>query len=76
MCRPDAPWRPQTDGKVERFHRTPLDAGAYHRPCTSHAERRAAFPDWLDRYNYHRPHTGIGGHPPASRVTDLCGQHT
>ncbi|GGS35256.1 IS481 family transposase [Streptomyces griseoviridis] len=33
-------------------------------------------PDRLDRYNYHRPHTGIDGHPPASRVTNLPGQHT
>ncbi|MGF1242331.1 integrase core domain-containing protein, partial [Streptomyces sp. 2-6] len=40
------------------------------------AERQAAFPDWLDWYNYHRPHTGIGGHPPASRVTNLSDQHT
>ncbi|MDT0389322.1 integrase core domain-containing protein, partial [Streptomyces dubilierae] len=40
------------------------------------AQRQAAFPDWLDWYNYHRPHTGIGGHPPASRVTNLSGQHT
>ncbi len=70
------PWRPQTNGKVERFHRTLLDEWAYHRPYTSDAERQAAFPDWLDWYNYHRPHTGIDGHPPASRVTNLSEQHT
>ncbi|MEE4423582.1 integrase core domain-containing protein, partial [Streptomyces bugieae] len=40
------------------------------------AERQAAFPDWLDWYNYHRPHTGISGHTPASRVTNLSGQHS
>ncbi|MFI0906073.1 IS481 family transposase [Streptomyces sioyaensis] len=70
------PWRPQTNGKVERFHRTLLDEWAYHRPYTSDAERQAAFTDWLDWYNYHRPHTGISGHAPASRVTNLSGQHT
>ncbi|MEV6936929.1 IS481 family transposase, partial [Streptomyces sp. NPDC051132] len=31
--------------------------------------------DWLDWYNYHRPHTGIDGQPPASRVTNLSEQH-
>ncbi|MFE9024644.1 IS481 family transposase, partial [Streptomyces sp. NPDC007808] len=69
------PWRPQTNGKVERFHRTLLDEWAYQRPYTSDAERQAAFPDWLDWYNYHRPHTGISGQTPASRVTNLSGQH-
>jgi transposase InsO family protein len=63
------PWRPQTNGKVERFHRTLLDEWAYHQPYTSDAERQAAFPDWLDWYNYHRPHTGIAGHTPASQAT-------
>jgi transposase InsO family protein len=70
------PWRPQTNGKVERFHRTLLDEWAYQRPYTSETERQAAFPDWLDWYNYHRPHTGISGQTPASRVTNLSGQHT
>jgi hypothetical protein len=70
------PWRPQTNGKVERFHRTLLEEWAYHRPYTSDAERQAAFPDWLDWYSYHRPHTGISGQTPASRVTNLPGQHT
>ncbi|MEU2791071.1 IS481 family transposase [Streptomyces sp. NPDC007100] len=70
------PWRPQTNGKVERFHRTLLDEWAYHRPYTSNTERQTAFADWLDWYNYHPPHTGIGGHTPASRVTNLPEQHT
>ncbi|MGJ5759147.1 IS481 family transposase [Streptomyces galbus] len=70
------PWRPQTNGKVERFHRTLLEEWAYSRPYTSDTERQAAFPDWLDWYNYHRPHTGIGGQPPASRVTNLSEQHS
>lgn len=70
------PWRPQTNGKVERFHRTLLDEWAYHQPYTSEADRQAALPNWLDWYNYHRPHTGISGHTPASRVTNLPEQHT
>ncbi|MQY09695.1 hypothetical protein ACRB68_78240 [Actinomadura sp. RB68] len=70
------PWRPQTNGKVERFHRTLLEERAYIRPCTSDTERQAAFPDWLGWYNHHRPHTGINGQTPASRVTNLSGQHT
>ncbi|MFF1675133.1 IS481 family transposase [Streptomyces sp. NPDC058256] len=70
------PWRPQTNGKVERFHRTLLDEWAYHQPYTSEPQRQAASPDWLDWYNYHRPHTGISGQTPASRVTNLSGQHT
>ncbi|MGP3947498.1 IS481 family transposase [Streptomyces sp. 7N604] len=70
------PWRPQTNGKVERFHRTLTEEWAYHRPYTSDSERQAAFPNWLHWYNYHRPHTGIGGSTPADRVTNLSGQHS
>ncbi|MUL39658.1 IS481 family transposase [Streptomonospora sp. PA3] len=70
------PWRPQTNGKVERFHLTLLEEWAYQRPYTCEAQRQAAFGDWLDWYNYHRPHTGIGGRTPASRVTNLPGHHT
>ncbi|MFF1737429.1 IS481 family transposase [Streptomyces sp. NPDC058247] len=70
------PWRPQTNGKVERFHRTLLEEWAYQRPYTTDAERQAAFGDWLDWYNYHRPHTGISGHTPASRVTNVSERHT
>ena len=69
------PWRPQTNGKVERFHRTLLEEWAYHQPYTSEAERQAAFGDWLDWYNYHRPHAGIAGQTPADRVTNLSEQH-
>ncbi|MGY2033626.1 IS481 family transposase [Nocardia gipuzkoensis] len=70
------PYRPQTNGKVERFNRTLLEEWAYARPYRSETERRAAFTDWLHAYNHHRGHTALGGHPPASRVPNLSGQYT
>jgi transposase InsO family protein len=70
------PYRPQTNGKVERFNRTMISEWAFARLFTSEADRRAAFPAWLHAYNHHRPHTGIGGHPPISRLTNLPGQYT
>ena len=69
------PYRPQTNGKVERFNRTLLDEWAYARPYPSETERRAALPGWLHTYNHHRHHTALGA-PPASRVTNLCGQYS
>jgi transposase InsO family protein len=69
------PYRPQTNGKVERFHRTLADEWAYARPYHSETQRRAALDPWLHLYNHHRGHTALGGHPPASRVTNLSGQN-
>jgi len=69
------PYRPQTNGKVERFNRTLLDEWAYARPYQREADRRADLSGWLHFYNHHRRHTGIGGHPPASRVPNLSGQN-
>jgi transposase InsO family protein len=69
------PYRPQTNGKVERFNRTMTSEWAFVEMFTSEAARRAAFPAWLHAYNHHRPHTGIGGHPPISRLTNLPGQY-
>ena len=69
------PCRPQTNGKVERFHRTLADEWAYARPYTSETERRAALDPWLHTYNHHRGHTALRGQPPASRVTNLTGQN-
>jgi transposase InsO family protein len=70
------PYRPQTNGKVERYHRTLADEWAYTRPYTTETERRNALPDWLHTYNNHRGHTALGGKPPASRVTNLSGQYS
>jgi transposase InsO family protein len=71
-CRP---YRPQTNGKVERFHRTLLEEWAYARPYCREADRTRAFAHWLHRYNHHRVHTAVGG-PPVSRVTNLPREHT
>jgi transposase InsO family protein len=70
------PYRPQTNGKVERYHRTLADEWAYAKPYSTETARRAALPTWLHMYNHHRSHTALGGLPPASRVPNLCGQNT
>ena len=70
------PYRPQTNGKVERFHRTLADEWAYARLYSSDAERCAEFPRWLHTYNHHRGHTALGGQPPASCVPNLSGQYS
>jgi transposase InsO family protein len=70
------PYRPQTNGKVERFHRTLADEWAYAAAYASDAERAEAYGPWLHHYNHHRGHTALGGQPPASRVTNLSGQYT
>lgn len=69
------PYRPATNGKVERFNRTLLDEWAYNRLWKSDASRARALDPWLHRYNHHRHHTAIGG-PPASRVNNLAGHNS
>ncbi|MER6467091.1 IS481 family transposase, partial [Streptomyces sp. NPDC001228] len=68
-------YRPQTNGKVERFNRTLLDEWAYQRPYTSNTERTVALTDFLHTYNHHRCHTALDGHPPISRVNNPAGQY-
>jgi transposase InsO family protein len=70
------PYRPQTNGKIERFHRTLADEWAYARPYLSDHERCEAFNTWLHTYNHHRGHTALAGQPPASRVPNLSGQYS
>lgn len=69
------PYRPQTNGKVERFNRTLAAEWAYARPYTSETEREAAYATWIHHYNHHRPHTGIKGLTPAQRVHNLTGKY-
>ena len=64
----------QTNGKFERFHRTPTDGWAYARFYRSEAERQAALPGWLHFYNHHRIHSAIAG-TSTSRLNNLPGHH-
>jgi transposase InsO family protein len=68
------PYRPRTNGKVERFHQTMAREWAYGLVYHSHRERAAALPHWLNHYNTRRPHSSLGGQPPISRVHNVCGQ--
>lgn len=62
------PYRPQTNGKVERFNRTLTSEWAYARAFTSNTERLSTLDDWLIDYNWHRAHSALGNQPPASRL--------
>jgi transposase InsO family protein len=68
------PYRPRTNGKVERFHQTMAREWAYGLSYRSHRQRNQALPHWLDHYNRHRPHSSLGGQPPISRVHNVCEQ--
>jgi transposase InsO family protein len=68
------PYRPRTNGKVERFHQTMAREWAYGLVYNSHHERTAALPHWLNHYNTARPHSSLGGRPPISRVHNVRGQ--
>ncbi|WIB64034.1 MULTISPECIES: IS481 family transposase [unclassified Curtobacterium] len=70
------PYRPQTNGKIERFHRTLADGWAFSRHYPTEHARRNALPAWLHHYNHHRPHTAIGNRSPITRLTNLPGQYT
>jgi len=65
------PYRPQTNGKAERFIRTMLGGWAYGAIYRSSAERTAALDGWLWRYNFRRPHGSLGRKTPAARLAEL-----
>ncbi len=70
------PYRPQTNGKIERFHRTMSDGWAFSRHYSTESARRNALPAWLHFYNQHRPHTAIGKVPPITRLNNVAGHYS
>jgi len=74
------PYRPQTNGKVERFHRILIEEWAYIRDWTSDTQRHTAYTRFTHFYNHHRPHGSLGWHTPQATLThclgdNLPGQH-
>ena len=67
------PYRPRTNGKVERFHQTMGREWAYGVVYRSHRHRNQALPHWLEHYNTRRPHSSLGDRPPISRVHNVRG---
>jgi transposase InsO family protein len=65
------PYRPQTNGKAERFIRTMLAGWAYGAVYRSSDERNAALTGWLDFYNRRRPHGALSHKPPLARLNEL-----
>jgi transposase InsO family protein len=70
------PYRPRTNGKAERFIQTLLDEWAYVRVYGTSAERTAALPLFLERYNFRRPHGSLGKKAPATRLNNLVGNYS
>ena len=68
------PYRPRTNGKVERFHQTMAREWAYGLIYDSHRQRYTALPHWLDHYNTRRPHSSLGNRPPISRIHNVYRQ--
>jgi transposase InsO family protein len=69
-------YRPQTNGKAERFIRTMLAGWAYGAIYASSTERTAALDGWLWHYNHRRPHSALGHQPPITRLNNLLGTYT
>jgi transposase InsO family protein len=69
-------YRPQTNGKAERFIRTMLGGWAYGAIYRDSRERTAALDGWLHHYNHHRRHRAIGRQPPITRLNNLLGTYT
>jgi transposase InsO family protein len=70
------PYRPQTNGKAERFIRTMLAGWAYAAIYASSTERTHALDGWLWHYNHRRPHSALGHQPPITRMNNLLGTNT
>ncbi len=70
------PYRPQTNGKAERFIRTILGGWAYGAIYGSTAERTRALDGWLYHYNHHRPHQALSRATPITRLNNLLGTYT
>ena len=64
-------YRPQTNGKAERFIQSALREWAYAHVYQNSQQRTAALKHWLHHYNWHRPHLGIGGIAPMNRLTPV-----
>jgi transposase InsO family protein len=62
------PYTPKTNGKAERFIQTALREWAYAKAYETSGQRATELPHWMHRYNWHRPHGGIGDKPPISRL--------
>ena len=68
------PYRPRTNGKVERFHQTMAREWAYGVVYRSHRQRNQALPHWLDHYNRRRPHSSLGDRPRSAAFTTSVGR--
>ena len=64
------PYRPQTNGKIERYHRILLEEWAYIRPWTSETQRARAYTGFVHFYNHHRSHGALGWATPTSILKD------
>ena len=69
------PYRPQTNGKAERFIRTMLREWAYAAVYGSSTDRAAALSGWIERYNLRRRHGALGHRPPIARLRELTGNN-
>ena len=73
--KPTRPYRPQTNGKVERFNQTLAHGWAYKTLYVTNQARQLALADFLHHYNHRRPHSALGGQPPITRIVNhLCGK--